>query len=180
MMNLQGWLCVMSVHTFNLSSNVEPFCVSYQPTVITYTWISCSHSCFGAYHISKTNFIPQPHEQKGCRRLTQCSSTLCGCLCIWPIWCCPMLPFQMRYFVDHFDQKSCYLCAYHNSRTDFIPQPHEQKSCRRLTQCSSTLYVDDCAPNLPGVVLCNPFKSDVLWFIIQEIPQIDKLIFIRF
>ena len=36
-------------------------------------------------------------------------------------------------------------------------------------------YVDDCAPNLPGVVLCNPFKSDVLWFIIQEIPQIDKL-----
>ena len=111
-MNLQGWLCVMSVHTFNLSSNVEPFCVSYQPTVITYTWISCSPSCFGAYH---------------------------------------------------------------NSRTNFIPQPHEQKSCRRLTQCSSTLYVDDCVPNLPGVVLCNPYKSDVLWFIIQEIPQIDKL-----
>ena len=32
-----------------------------------------------AYHISKTIFFLQPHEQKACRRQKQCSSTLCGC-----------------------------------------------------------------------------------------------------
>ena len=32
-----------------------------------------------AYHISKTNFIPQLQEQKSGRRQTQCSNTLCEC-----------------------------------------------------------------------------------------------------
>ena len=36
---------------------------------------------------------------KKCRRQTQCSSTLFGFMCTWPIWCCPLQPFQMRYFV---------------------------------------------------------------------------------
>ena len=31
------------------------------------------------------------------------------------------------------------LCAYHNNKMYFIPQPQEQKSSRRHTQCSSTL-----------------------------------------
>ena len=43
-----------------------------------------------------------PQEQKSCRRQTQCSHTLCGCLCTWLIWCCPLKPFQMRYFVVHY------------------------------------------------------------------------------
>ena len=92
-----------------------------------------------AYHIGRTHFIPQPHEQESCRRQTQCSSTLCESLCTWLIWWCPLQPCQMRYFVVHFDQKSCFLCAYHISKTNFIPQPHGQKCYRRQTQCSSTL-----------------------------------------
>ena len=29
-------------------------------------------------------------------------------------------------------------------------------------------YVDVCAPNSSGVVLCNPFKWDILWFISEQ------------
>ena len=87
----------------------------------------------------QNDFFLQPQEQKICRRLTQCSSTLCGCLCTQPIRCCPLKHFQMRYFAVHFDQKSSYLCAYLISKTNFFLQPHEQKMCRRLTQCSSIL-----------------------------------------
>ena len=42
------------------------------------------------------------------RRQTQCSSTLFGCLCSWPIWCCSLQPSQIRYFVFISDQKSCF------------------------------------------------------------------------
>ena len=57
---------------------------------------------------SEMNFIPQPQEQKSCGRQTQCSSTICGCFCTWPIWCCPVLPFYLRYLVVHlFLIKNC-------------------------------------------------------------------------
>ena len=52
-----------------------------------------------------------------------CSSTLCEYLCIWHSWCCPLQPFQMRYFVVHFWSKILlFLCACHNSVINFIPQ----------------------------------------------------------
>ena len=94
---------------------------------------------FCACNNSKKNFIPWPQGQESCRRQTQCSSTLCWWLYTQPIWCYPLQPFQMRYFVVHFDQKSCFLYAFHNSKMNFILQPHIQKSGRRQTQCSSTL-----------------------------------------
>ena len=80
----------------------------------------------------------------------------------------------MRYFVFISDQKSCYFCACNNSKPDFIPQPQKQKNCRRQTQCSSTLC-GYCAPGLSGVVLCNPFKWDILCsFLIKNL-----VIFVR-
>ena len=89
----------------------------------------------------KNHFIPQPQKQKSCRRQTQCSSTLCRCWCTQSIWCCPLQPFQIRYFVFISDQKSCCcFCAFHNSKMNFISQPHGQKSCRRYTQCSYMLF----------------------------------------
>ena len=103
---------------------------------------------------SETNFIPRPHEQESGRRQTQCSSTRCECLCTLLIWYCPLQPFQMRNVVVHFYQKSCYLCAFHISKISFITQPHEQKSCRRQTQCSSTLY--GCLCNQP--IWCCPLQ----------------------
>ena len=33
------------------------------------------------------------------------------------------------------------LCAFHNSEMNIIPQPQEQKSCRRQTRCSNTYYL---------------------------------------
>ena len=97
--------------------------------------------CLCACHKSKMNFIPQPQEQKSCRRQTQYFSALCGCLCTQPICCCPLQHFQMRYFVVHFDQKSCYFCAYHISKSNLILQPHDQKSCRRQTQYQRCIYL---------------------------------------
>ena len=48
---------------------------------------------------------------------------------------CNPFKWDILYFVFIFsDQKSCcFLCAYHTSKTNFIPQPQEQKSCRRQT-----------------------------------------------
>ena len=94
---------------------------------------------------SKTNFIPQPQEYESCRRQPQCSNTQCGGLCTQPIWCCPLQPFQMLYFVVHFWSKILlFLCACQKSKITFIPQPQEKKSCRRQTQCSYTLYGFQC------------------------------------
>ena len=124
-----------------------------------------SSCCFCAFHTSKMNFILQPQQQKSGRRQTQCSSTICGCLCIWPIWCCPLKPFQMRYFVFISDHKSCcWFCAFHTSKMNFILQSQEQKRYRRQIQ----YYVDVCAPDLSRVVLCNPCIWDILWFISDQ------------
>ena len=62
----------------------------------------------------------------------------------------------MRYFVVHFYQKSCHLCACHKSKMDLIPQPQEQKSGRRQTQCSGTLW--ECLCTWPIWYCClQPF-----------------------
>ena len=145
---------------------LQPFQMRY--FVVHFDWKSC-YLC--AYHNSKTNFIPQPHGHKCCRRQRQCSSTLCGCLCTWLIWCCPLQPFQMRYGVVHFDQKSYCLCAYHISKLYFIPQPHEQKNGWRQPQCSNTLCGGICTW-LNKWFFCNPFKWDIVWFILTKILDI--------
>ena len=101
---------------------------------------------FCVCNTSKINFIPQPQEQKSCRRQTQCSSTLCECQCTQPrthLVLCPQQIFQMRYFVVHFclieNLVIIFVPACHKSKMDFIAQPHKQKSGRGQTQCSSTL-----------------------------------------
>ena len=50
---------------------------------------------------------------------------------------CNAFIWDILWFIS--DPKSCCLCAFLNSEMNFIPQPQEQKSCRRQTQCSSTL-----------------------------------------
>ena len=112
-------------------------CLPQQIWFISDQKLSC---CFFAFNTSKMNIIPQPQEQKSGRRQTQCSSTLCGCQCTQLIWCCPLQPFQMRYFVVHFWSKILLFCACNNSKMHIILQPQEQEGCRRQTQCSSTLY----------------------------------------
>ena len=72
---------------------------------VHFDWKSC---CLCACYKSKMDSILEPQHQKSGRRHTQCFSPLLECLCTWPSWCCPMEPFHMRYFVVHFDWKSCY------------------------------------------------------------------------
>ena len=117
--------------------------------------------CFCACHNSKTNFIPQSQEQKSCGRQTQHSSIVCGCLCTQPVWCCPMEPFQMRYFVVH------YLQMIKNHVVVFVPSTtvdcnlfnnHRIKkvvggNCNILVN-----YKNASAPNPEDIVLCSTFK----------------------
>ena len=137
------WMFMHRIHLVLLSAilSKEIFSVHLFLTEI-HVFVFC------AIHNSIMNFIPQPQVQKSCRRQTQCSSILCTCLCIQPIWCCPLQPIQIRCF---------FVSACHKSKMNFITQPQEQKSCRRQTQCSNTLC-DASATKLFGVVLCNPFK----------------------
>ena len=123
-------------------------------------------SCYlCAYHISKTNFIRQPHGQKTYKSQAQCSSTLCGCLYTWPIWCCPMEPFHMRYSVVHFVWKSCYfVCATAVKLILFLNHMN-----RKMVGDKHNIlvhYVDVSAPESSGIVLCNPVRWNILWFIL--------------
>ena len=116
-----------------------------------------------AYHIGRTHFIPQPHEQESCRRQTQCSSTLCESLCTWLIWWCPLQPCQMRYFVVHFDQKSCCFCAYRTTLAKHILfLNHRTKKVVGGKHNVLIHYADSSAPYPSAVVLCNTFKWDIL------------------
>ena len=77
---------------------------------------------------------------------------------IQPIWCCPLQPFYLRYFVRFLstDQKSCCcFCAFHSSKMNIIPQPQE---------CSIRL----CDPS--GVVLCATLSSEynLYFFLIKN------------
>ena len=113
-----GWLCTKTIWCCHL----KPFYMRY--FVVHFDWKSCF--CFCAFHTSKLNFILQPQEQESCKRLTQYSSTLCFCYCTQPIWCCPLYPFQMSYFVIQFWSKILlFLHACHKSVMNFIPQPQE-------------------------------------------------------
>ena len=140
------WMFVHLIHLALSSATLSNkiFCGSF--------WLKVLFLC--ACHISKMNFIPQPQKQKSGRRHTKCSSSLCEWLGTQPIWCCPLRPLQMRYFVVHFDQKSCYFCACHKNKMNFIPQPHEQKSCRRQPQCSSTVFKCLCT----WAIWCCPLQ----------------------
>ena len=120
--------------------------------------------CLCAFHNSEMNITPQLQEQKMGKRQTQWSSTLFGCFCTQPIWCCPLQHFQIRYFVVHFDQKSCYLCAYSISKTNFFLQPQEQKSGRRQTQCFNTIFEFVCTQPIWCCPL-QPFQMGYFVFV---------------
>ena len=127
-----------------------------------------SYCCLCACYNSVIDFISQPQEQKVGRRQTQCSSTLCGCLCNWPSWHCPLQPFQMRYYVVHFDWKSCFFCV-PAIKPEWILCHNHRK--RKVIGCKHNVlvyYVNVCAPDPAGVVLWNPFIWDILWFILIE------------
>ena len=141
---------------------MKPFQMRY--LVVHFDQKSCYYLC--AYHISKTNFIQQPHEQKCCRRQTQWSSTLCGCFCTCLIWCCPMEPFQMRYLVVHFDQKSCFICVPTTLARQILFSNHRNKKVVGGNYNVLVLYADASASDPAGVVLFNTFKWYILWFIL--------------
>ena len=51
-------------------------------------------------------------------------------------------PFKWDILLFISSQKSyCLCCGWKNSKTNFVPQPHVQESCRRLTQFANTLRI---------------------------------------
>ena len=117
--------------------------------------------CLCACYNSVIYFIPQPWGDESSRRQTQCSSTLNGCLCTWTSWYCCLQSFHMRYFVVHFWSKVMFfLCACHKSKIKFIPQPQEQKSCRRQKQYSSTVCGYFCTWTIWGCLI-EPLSNKI-------------------
>ena len=119
---MYGWL---RQHTHNVlvhlvdASAPNPFgvvlCNPFKWDILLFIsgWNSGWNSgCLCACINSKMNLFPQSQEQKqkSCSRHTQFYSTLCGWLCNQPMWCCPLQPIPMRFFVVHFWSKSgCFL-----------------------------------------------------------------------
>ena len=60
---------------FSATLSIEIFCGSFLSKILLFVCLPQQQNN------SKTNFIPQPHEQKSGRRDKHCSSTLCECLC---------------------------------------------------------------------------------------------------
>ena len=103
------------------------------------------------------------------RRQTKCYSTLYGCLCTQPTWYSGIVVGNSFKFYVHFWSKimGFCVCACNSSETDFIPQPQQWKVIggkHNVLVC----YVNVCAPDPAGVVLLNPFKWYILWFILIE------------
>ena len=139
---------VLSVFSYASLSN-EIFCGSF---------ISDQKSCYVcAYHISKTNFIPQLHGQKSCRRQTQCSSTLCGCQCKWPIWCCPLQPFQIRYLV-FISEPKYFFCVPTTLAKQILFHSHRNKKLVGGIHNALVHYVNVYTLDPSGIVLCNTSK----------------------
>ena len=61
-----------------------------------------------------------------------------------------------------------YFLACHKREMNFIPQLQEQKKDIGGTHNVPVHYVDISASSLFNVVLCNPFKWDILWFISNQ------------
>ena len=64
----------------------------------------------------------------------------------------------MRDFVVHFDEKSCYLCAYHIGKTHFFFLNNRNRKVVGGTHNVLVHYVDVSAPESSGIVLCNPVR----------------------
>ena len=128
--------------------------------------------CFCAFHTSKMNFILQPQEQKSCRRQKQYFSALCGCMCTWPIWCCPVQPIQMKYCFVHFFWSKIVWSKTHTFHCLNIPQGklehridslswHWHITCERKASLSQPTIIFDatvvypCFPKLLIVIKSN-------------------------
>ena len=119
--------------------------------------------CLCAFINSKMKFIHWPQEQKsfGTEKFWEANTMFWyteGILVHQLVWFC-LIHFWSKIWL--------LLCACINSKTNFIHQPQEQKSCRS-THNDLVHYVDDCAHNLSGIVLCNPFIWDMLLFISDQ------------
>ena len=106
---------------------------------------------------SETKFIPQTQEQKGCRRQTQCSNTLCECLCTWPIHC---------FLWNHFKWDIFWFILIKNL-VIFVPTTLAKQilSCnhsnKKVVGGKHNVLIHDAnasAPDSLGVVLCNTFR----------------------
>ena len=95
------------------------------------------------------DIIPHPQEQESCRRQSQRSSTLCGCLWTQPIWWCALKPFYLRYFVFISNQKSyCCFCVFVPSTPakSILFRNHRNRKVVGGNHNVLVLYVDVCSP----------------------------------
>ena len=76
---------------------------------------------------------------------------------------CNPFKWDILWFIS--DQESCFFCV-HAIKAKWILFLNHMN--RKVVGCQHNVlvyYVDVSAPDLFGVVLCNPFKWDISWFI---------------
>ena len=101
----------MLVHPTIWSCPLQPFQMRYlsgrKSGCVHVCMCMCVCVCVCVCMCALCMCIKKPQRLKSCRRHTQCSSTLCWWLYTQPIWCYPLQPFHMRYFVVHSRSKAC-------------------------------------------------------------------------
>ena len=94
-------------------------------------WKSC---CLCAYHNSKMNSFLNQMNKKVVGGVHNVLIHYLDASAPDPSGTVLCIPFRWDILWFISDWKSCcLLCAHHISKTNFIPQPHGQKSCRRCT-----------------------------------------------
>ena len=132
-------------------------------------FILIKKSCyFCACHKRKINSIPQPQEKKSFRRQTECSSTLWGCLCTWPIWWLSTPTLSNEIFCGSFliQNLAIFVCATTAKWILFLN--HRNRKVVGGKHNVLAHYVNASAPDSSGVVLYNYFKWECLLFIISD------------
>ena len=119
---------------------------------------------------SETNFIPQPQKIKvveGKHNVLVHYVDVSATGLFGVVFCNPF-KWIILYFIFS-DPKSCYFCVPASIAKWILFLNHRN---RKVIGCQHNVlivhYLNITAPNLFGVVLCNPFKWDILWFISDQ------------
>ena len=90
-----------------------------------------------------------------------CSTTLCDCLCTWPIWWVRCNPFKwdILWFILI---KNLLISVPTTLAKQILFLNHMNRKVVGDKHNALVHYMDASAPDPSGVVFCNPFKWDIL------------------
>ena len=152
---------VQHTNIISYTGNPHYFKVIFVPTTSRVVLCTCRWMCcLFATHDRQRQFIWFQHKKictgvctgglhNHCYVMILCAHSVCVCTF--------KLFLEMRYFVVHFWSKIRCVCVCALTAKQILFLNHRNRKVVGGAHNVLVHYIDDFAPNLSGVVLCNPF-----------------------